>query len=113
MTSNSVFKKMQNFISEEMDFSTFERILKRETSFANPMRVGWITETGRKRYYDMYWVPGPLSEARTPARKASNTKRRMDMYNIQVKGIDGEWRTIDFNTVYKVRWDNKTYRVNN
>lgn len=113
MTSNSVFKKMQNFISEEMDFSTFERILKRQTSQSKPMRVGWITETGRKRYYDMYWVPGPTSAPRTPARKMSNTKRRMDMYNIQVLGLDGNWRTLDFNTVYKVRWENKTYKVNN
>jgi hypothetical protein len=113
MTSNSVSKKLQQFVSAEMDFSQFERILKRETSFDKPMRVGWITETGRRRYYDMYWEKGPTSEARTPARKASNTKRKMDMYNIQVKGLDGDWRTIDFNTVYKVRWDNKTYKVNN
>jgi hypothetical protein len=35
------------------------------------------------------------------------------MYNIQVVGQDGDWRTIDFNTVYKVRWNNKTYRVIN
>jgi hypothetical protein len=113
MTSNSVFKKIQNFVSEEIEFSEFERILKRETSANNPIRVGWITETGRRRYYDMYWVSGPLSAPRTPARKASNTKRRMDMYNIQVIGLDGDWRTIDFNTVYKVRWENKTYKVIN
>jgi hypothetical protein len=113
MTSNSVFKKIQNFVSEEIEFSEFERILKRETDENNLIKVGWITETGKRRYYDMYWVRGPLSAPRTPARKASNTKRRMDMYNIQVVGQDGDWRTIDFNTVYKVRWNNKTYKVIN
>ena len=113
MTSNSVFKKMQQFISEEKDFDWFKRTLKRETSASKPIRVGWITEEGKKRYYDMYWVPGPLSAPRTPARKASNTKRAMDMYNIQVLGQDGDWRTIDFNTVYKVRWENKTYKIIN
>ena len=110
MTSNLVFKKMQNFVSEEMDFSTFERILKRETSAANPIRVGWITETGKRRYYDMYW-----DEAAYKGGKAggSDTKAAMDMYNIQVKGQYGDWRTIDFNTVYKVRVNNKTYKVIN
>ena len=40
------------------------------------------------------------------------TIKILNTYNIQVKGLQGDWRTIDFNTVYKVRFDNKTYKVN-
>jgi hypothetical protein len=108
MTSNSVHKKLQNFISAEMEFSEFEFILKNLTDEDNKIRVGWITETGKKRYYDMYWVDGPLGDG---IAGGSDTKAAMDMYNIQIAPDD--WRTLDFNTVYKVRWDNKTYKVNN
>lgn len=108
MTSNSVFKKMQNFISAEMDFAEFEYILKNETDENNRIRVGWITETGKKRYYDMYWVDGPIGDG---IAGGTDTKAAMDMYNIQIAPDD--WRTLDFNTVYKVRWNNKTYKVNN
>lgn len=108
MTSNSVHKKLQNFISAEMEFSEFEFILKNLTDVDNKIRVGWITETGKKRYYDMYWVDGPLGDG---IAGGTDTKAAMDMYNIQIAPDD--WRTLDFNTVYKVRWDNKTYKVNN
>lgn len=108
MTSNSVHKKLQNFISAEMEFSEFEFILKNLTDEDNKIRVGWITETGKKRYYDMYWVDGPLGDG---IAGGTDTKAAMDMYNIQIAPED--WRTLDFNTVYKVRWNNKTYKVNN
>ena len=108
MTSNSVHKKLQNFISAEMEFSEFEYILKNLTDEDNKIRVGWITETGKKRYYDMYWVDGPLGDG---IAGGTDTKAAMDMYNIQIAPED--WRTLDFNTVYKVRWNNKTYKVNN
>jgi hypothetical protein len=110
MTSNSVSKKLVEFISQEISFAEFEDILKNQTSFSKPARVGWITETGRKRYYDMYWVDGPIGDG---IAGGTDTKAAMDMYNIQVKGIEGDWRTVDFNTVYKVRFNNKTFKVNN
>ena len=110
MTSNSVSKKLVEFISQEISFAEFEDILINQTSFNKPARVGWITETGRKRYYDMYWVDGPIGDG---IAGGTDTKASMDMYNIQVKGIEGDWRTVDFNTVYKVRFNNKTFKVNN
>ena len=108
MNSNSVHSKLQQFISAEISFSEFEDILKNQATASNPVRVGWITETGRKRYYDMYWIDGPIGDG---IAGGSDTKAAMDMYNIQIAPDD--WRTLDFNTVYKVRWDNKTYKVNN
>ena len=108
MTSNSVHSKLQHFISAEISFSEFEYMLKNETDENNTIRVGWITETGKKRYYDMYWVDGPIGDG---IAGGSDTKAEMDMYNIQIAPDD--WRTLDFNTVYKVRFNNKTYKVDN
>ena len=109
MTSNSVHKKLVNFISETISFSDFEQMLY-NSSPRWPVRVGWITETGKKRYYDMYWIDGPIGDG---IAGGSDTKAAMDMYNVPVVGLDGDWRTLDFNTVYKVRFNNKTYKVDN
>jgi hypothetical protein len=109
MTSNSVHKKLVNFISETISFSEFEQMLY-NSSPRWPVRVGWITETGRKRYYDMYWIDGPIGDG---IAGGSDTKAAMDMYNIRVIGLEGKWRTIDFNTVYKVNYRGKAYKVNN
>lgn len=110
MTSNSVSKKLVEFISQTISFSEFEDILLNQATESNPARVGWITETGRKRYYDMYWDSAAYVGGDAGG---SDTKAEMDMYNIQVKGVDGDWRTLDFNTVYKVRFNKRTYKVNN
>jgi hypothetical protein len=108
MTSNSVNNKLVQFISQEISFSDFEYMLKNETDADNTIRVGWITETGRKRYYDMYWDSAAYEGGNAGG---SDTKAEMDMYNIQIAPND--WRTLDFNTVYKVRFNKRTYRVNN
>ena len=110
MTSNSVHKKLVEFISQTISFSEFEDILLNQATESNPARVGWITETGKKRYYDMYWIDGPIGNG---IDGGSDTKAEMDMYNVPVVGLDGDWRTLDFNTVYKVRFNNKTFKVNN
>jgi hypothetical protein len=62
MTSNSVNKKLVQFISETISFSQFEDILKNKATFFNPAKVCWITETGSRRYYDMYWIDGPIGD---------------------------------------------------
>jgi hypothetical protein len=108
MTSNSVSKKLVEFISQTISYAEFEDILLNQTDEDNRARVGWITETGKKRYYDMYWVDGPIGDG---IAGGSDTKAEMDMYNIQIAPDD--WRTLDFNTVYKVRFNNKTFKVNN
>lgn len=110
MTSNSVSKKLVEFISQEISFAEFEDILLNQATASNPARVGWITETGRKRYYDMYWIDGPIGNG---IEGGSDTKAEVDMYNVPVVGLDGDWRTLDFNTVYKVRFNNRTFKVNN
>ena len=108
MNSNSVHSKLQQFISAEISFSEFEDILKNQATASNPVRVGWITETGRKRYYDMYWIDGPIGDG---IAGGTDTKALENMYNIPVIGLRGTWRTLSYDTVYKFRFNNKTYRV--
>ena len=108
MTSNIVSNKLVEFISQTISYAEFEDILLNQATESNPARVGWITETGRKRYYDMYWDDAKYKGGNAGG---SDTKAEMDMYNIQID--DDVWRTVDFNTVYKVRFNNKTFKVNN
>lgn len=111
MTSNIVNSKLEKFISSEVSFTEFENMLF-SSSPRWPVKVGWITETGKRRFYKMYWINGPLAKTEQGA-KMSETKAEMDMYNIRVIDEDGKWRTIDFNTVYKVEYRGKVYKVNN
>ena len=107
MNSNSVHNKILKFAVQEISRSEFETMLKTQTNSGNKMKIGWITELGLNRYYEMYWdgsayVGGDAG--------GSSTKALVDMYNIQRDR--GDWKTVDFNTVYKIRFKNKLYKVN-
>jgi len=100
MTSNSVSKKLVEFISQEISFSEFEDILLNQATASNPVRVGWITETGKKRYYDMYWIDGPIGNG---IDGGTDTKEAEGMVNISVAGLEGRWGTLTCDTVKKFR----------
>ena len=42
---------------------------------------------------------------------ASQTKELEDMVNIQVLGLSGDWRTLDYSSVSKVRFNGQTFKV--
>ena len=107
MNSNTVHNKLVE-LAPVVPFSEFERILKEEATPSNPVRVAWITKEGKDRYYNFYWIDGPIGDG---IAGGSDTKALEDMYNVPVIGKRGTWRTLDFNTVYKFRFNNKTYRV--
>lgn len=107
MNVNIVHKKLIEF-APLVPFEEFERVLKEEATPSNPVRVGWITKEGRNRYYDMYWIDGPIGDG---IAGGTDTKALEDMYNVPVVGLEGAWRTLDFGTVYKFRFNNKTFRV--
>jgi hypothetical protein len=106
MNPNSIHNKILKFAVQEISRSEFERMLKTQTNSGNKMKIGWITELGLNRYYEMFWdgsayVGGDAG--------GSATKALVDMYNIQRDR--GDWKTVDFNTVYKIRFKNKLYKV--
>lgn len=107
MNSNSAHKKLVE-LAPVVPFSEFERILKEEATPSNPVKVGWITQEGKNRYYNFYWIDGPIG---TDNAGGSETKALEDMYNVPVIGLKGTWRTLSFDTVYKFRFNGKTYRV--
>ena len=109
MNSNIAHRKLLT-LAPSVPFSEFERILKEESSPNNPIKVGWITKEGKNRYYNFYWLDGPVGFTEQ-GMAMSETKAREDMYNVPVIGLDGNWRTLDFNTIYKFRFNNITYRI--
>jgi hypothetical protein len=110
MNPNTTHNKILTFAVKEITFSEFEDILKNQATRSNPVKVGWITEEGRNRFYDMWWDESAYVGGNAGG---SDTKALVDMYNVPVIGESGDWRTVDFNTVYKIRFNNKSYKVIN
>ena len=107
MTENKVYDKLMNFALSEISFNTFELMLKESTQ-SNPIRIGWQTEEGNNRYYFAYWDSAAYVGGDAGG---SATKAAEGMVNLQVMDIAGDWRTIDYNTVTKCRFNNQTFRV--
>ncbi len=107
MTTNKVYDKLMNFALSEISFNTFQLMLKESTA-GNPIRIGWQTEEGRNRYYFCYWDSAAYVGGDAGG---SATKALQDMVNLQVLDIDGDWRTISYNTVTKCRFNGQTFRV--
>lgn len=107
MNSNTAHRKLLE-LAPVVPFSEFERILKEEATPSNPVKVAWITQEGKDRYYNMYWIDGPIGDG---IEGGTDTKELEGMVNIPVTGLKGTWRTLTWDTVYKFRFNNKTYRV--
>jgi hypothetical protein len=105
MDSNSVYSKLVNFAMEEKSFAQFQKDLF-SSSENNPIRVAWETLEGNNRYYWMYW-----DSAAYTADAASQTKEAESMVNIQVLGLSGDWRTLDYSSVSKYRFEGQTFKV--
>ena len=105
MDSNKVYDKLMNFAMQEIPFDEFQQMLF-ASSQSNPIRVAWETLEGNNRYYWMYW-----DSAAYTGDAASQTKAQEDMVNIQVLGLSGDWRTLDYSSVSKCRFNGQTFRV--
>jgi hypothetical protein len=108
MDSNKVYDKLMNFALSEISFNTFELMLKESTQ-SNPIRIGWRTEEGNNRYYFCYWDSAAYVGGDAGG---SATKAAEGMVNLQVMDIAGDWRTIDYNTVTKCRFNGQTFKIN-
>jgi hypothetical protein len=105
MTSNNVYNKLVNFAMQEIAFDEFQQMLF-ASSQSNPIRVAWETLEGNNRYYWMFW-----DSAAYTGDAASQTKSQEDMVNIQVLGLSGDWRTLDYSSVSKCRFNGQTFKV--
>ena len=107
MNANSVYNKLVNFALSDISFDTFKLMLEDSTK-GNPIRIGWQTDEGRNRYYFCYWDSAAYVGGDAGG---SATKAAEGMVNLQVMDIDGDWRTIDYNTVTKCRFNGQTFKV--
>jgi hypothetical protein len=107
MDSNTAHKKILEF-APSVPFSQFEDILMNQSSPSNPVKVEWTTMEGNTRYYDMFWIDGPIGNG---IDGGTDTKEAEGMVNISVVGLEGKWRTLTWDTVKKFRFNNKTYNV--
>jgi hypothetical protein len=107
MTENKVYDKLMNFALSTISFNTFELMLKESTQ-SNPIRIGWQTEEGNNRYYFCYWDSAAYVGGNAGG---SATKAAEGMVNLQVMDIAGDWRTIDYNTVTKCRFNGQTFKI--
>jgi membrane carboxypeptidase/penicillin-binding protein PbpC len=109
MTNNKVHNKIVKFAPTEITFTQFYDLLLQSNS-SEPIRIKWNTMEGNERYYFCYWEDGPVGTTEA-GKKASATKEANGMYNLQVVGLSGDWRTINFNTISVCRFKGKLYTV--
>jgi hypothetical protein len=107
MDSNKVYDKLMNFAMETKTFAEFQKDLF-ESRENNPIRVAWETLEGNNRYYWMFWIDGPIGNG---IEGGTDTKAAEDMVNIRVLGLSGDWRTLDYSSVSKYRYNGQTFKV--
>jgi hypothetical protein len=105
MYESKVYNKLVNLAMEDISFADFQDMLF-SSSASNPIRVAWETLEGNNRYYWMYW-----DAAAYKGTEASRTKAKEDIVNIQCLDLDGTWRTLDYSSVSKCRFEGRTYNV--
>ena len=106
MTSNIAYNKLVELAFQPANFGKFANDL-RKSNENNLIRIGWTTLEGNNRYYFCYWD----AAAYTPSNPATQTREAEDMVALRVIGLDGDWRTITYDTVAKYRFEGVTYRV--
>jgi hypothetical protein len=107
MTNNSVYNKLVNLAMQNKTFAQFQEALF-SSRRDNPIRVEWETMEGNKRYYWMFWEPGPIGNG---IAGGTDTKEAEGMVNIQVLDKTGDWRTLDYSSVSKYRYEGQTFKV--
>jgi len=109
MNGNTTHRKLLELKGKEISVSEFQDLLE-ASDFNNTIFVQWETNEGNVDYYEMYWEQGPIGT--TPeGEKMTATKTAEGMFNIQCKGIAGNWRTLDLSGVIKCKFENKLYYI--
>lgn len=104
MTDTTVYKKIQKFYIPSITFSKFYFEMLKESDVSNPISIWWEKLDGDRTSREMFWgmyVGGKASKTR-------ETEGLIALVSID----DGEdYRTVDLGTVWKCRYQNKTYYV--
>ena len=103
LTSNSVYKNLQKFAIPTIDIGEFQYMLEKTKSY-NPMQIWWEKLDGDRTNREMYW--GVYKGG-----KASETRTAEDLVALVSITNGREYRTIDYSSVWKCRFEEKTYYV--
>jgi len=106
LPNKNILSKINKFAIERIDIGKFQFMLEKSKAY-NPIEIWWETLDGSRTNREMYWN----SAAYTPSNKATQTREKEDLQALQSLTNSNEWRTIDYSSVWKCRFEEKTYYV--
>lgn len=115
MESNSVHKKIQEFVATDISVSTFLSLLK-TSSRSDKMNIKWRTEgssdgSGKAPHtaqYLMWWDENAYVGGDAGG---SATKQSQDQLNLRVTDNSGKWRTLSYENIDSVTFKRRKYRI--
>jgi len=106
LPDKKILSKINKFAIPLIDIGQFQYMLEKSKSY-NPIIIWWETLDGQRTNREMYWN----SSAYNPSNKATQTREDEGLQALQSVTNDDEWRTIDYSSVWKCRFEDKTYYV--
>ena len=106
LPNKTILDKINKFAIPTITFEEFNSMLE-SSSETDPIRIHWFKLDGSRADRLMYWD----SSAYSPDNAATLTREAEGLQALQSLSDGDEWRTIDFNTVWKCRYDDKTFYV--
>jgi len=103
MTPNKVYSKIVEFAFQEITQNEFEAML-RSTTASNTMWIYWKKLDGDRTRREMYW-------GKYAGGAASITRSQRGELALISDSDNGEYRTIQLDTVTLIRYNGKTYTV--
>jgi len=106
LPNTNILNKINKFAIPTITFQEFQNILE-NSSVGNPIRIYWFKLDGAKADRLMYWD----NSAYSPDNAATLTREQEGLQALQSLSDGDEWRTIDYNSVWKCRFNEKTFYV--
>jgi hypothetical protein len=106
MNNNKVHNKILEFAVPEITFTQFYAFLMDSTP-SNPIWVKWNKVDGGTTTRSVNW--GPFLNG--IARGAIYDYEALDYMVVQSVDNNGDWRTVDLQSVEECRWQGRRYRV--
>jgi hypothetical protein len=106
LPNKTILDKINKFAIPLIDIGEFQSMLQMSKSY-NTIDIWWETLDGSRTSREMFWN----SAAYNPSNKATQTREAEDLQALQSVTNGGDWRTIDYSSVWKCRFEDQTYYV--
>jgi hypothetical protein len=116
MDSNSVHKKLLQFVATEISVGEF-LVLLRSSNRSNKMNIKWRTEgsadgSGKPPHTTQHLIWWDSSAYVGGDAGGSSTKEFQDQLNLQVTPGSNNWRTLSYQNIDSVTFNNRKYIIN-